>query len=416
MMWWYRLFRLEVVKWLLFSGISGCRFGGSIGSMVMIIYFGWLFDFRKVLISLMCLVRCLSLVFELVVVIFLCRWVILDCKLIVCSSLYMVLVFMVVLKLLLCFWWVCRYCFLVSSWWCFRVVRFGLVIMYVLKYSMCLMLCRVMFSIRLMCDGSDLRNQMCVIGEVRLMWFMCLWCILVRVILVLYFLQIMSWCFMCLYLLYRYLQFFIGLKMVVQNRLLCFGLKVWQLMVFGFFILLKDYEWIRFGEVSVILIVLKFSVWCCWLKRLSRFFMVFFRRRNVVLMGFQFIVSGVVVDCCVGMDQLFFSFMLMVSEWIFFMSMLKDFGMFVIILCLLLMMFLYIWLWFCMLLDFIVSIFCRVQVVLQVFSVQIFILLKCWLLNCVLLFSGCWVMSEYGLVEWVCILLLIRWFSFRQCM
>lgn len=71
--------------------------------------------------------------------------------------------------------------------------------------------------------------------------------------------------------------------------------------------------------------------------------------------------------------------------------MLNDFGILGFIVWLLFMMFLYILVWLFMLFDLMVNIFCRVYVVLYVFSVYIFILLKCWLLNWVLLFRGCWV-------------------------
>src|SRR5690606_35224148 len=58
-------------------------------------------------------------------------------------------------------------------------------------------------------------------------------------------------------------------------------------MVSGFFTSPNDHERIRSGEASAILIASKSSVWRCWLKRLSRSFMVFSGRRNTLSMGCQ---------------------------------------------------------------------------------------------------------------------------------
>lgn len=128
MMWWYRLFRLEVVKWLLFSGISGCRFGGSIGRMVRIIYFGLLLDWMNVFNSLICLVSFLCLVLELVLFSFLCNCLYFCFRFMFFSRVWIVFVFIFVLNLLLNFFSVFRYCFLVRICWCFRLVILFLII------------------------------------------------------------------------------------------------------------------------------------------------------------------------------------------------------------------------------------------------------------------------------------------------
>lgn len=133
MMWWYRLFRFDVVKWLLFSGINGCRLGGRIGSIVRIIYLGLLFDVMNVLISFRCLVSFLCLVLELVVFSFLCICFVFVGRFIDVSRFLIVLVFIFVVNLLFYFFKWLRYFFLVSIWLCLRLVMFGLVIMYILK-------------------------------------------------------------------------------------------------------------------------------------------------------------------------------------------------------------------------------------------------------------------------------------------
>lgn len=127
------MLRLDVVKWLLFSGISGCKFGGRIGSIVKIIYFGLLLDCWNDFSNLRCLVIFLCLVLELIEGNFLCMVVILVLMLRIVSKLKIVLVFILVLNLLLCFFRELRYFFLLRSCLCFKVVIFGLVIMYDLK-------------------------------------------------------------------------------------------------------------------------------------------------------------------------------------------------------------------------------------------------------------------------------------------
>lgn len=95
-MWWYRLFRFEVVKWLLFNGISGCSLGGMIGIMVRIIYFGWLFDFKKFLMIFRCLMIFLGFSLFVVFFNFLCSCLVVVLRLIIDSILWIVLVLMLV--------------------------------------------------------------------------------------------------------------------------------------------------------------------------------------------------------------------------------------------------------------------------------------------------------------------------------
>lgn len=127
------MLRLDVVKWLLFSGIRGCKFGGSIGRIVMIIYFGLLLDCWNDLSNLRCLVIFLCLVLELIEGSFLCIVVMFVFMFSVVRRLNIVLVFIFVLNLLLCFLSVFKYFFLLRSWLCLSVVIFGFVIMYDLK-------------------------------------------------------------------------------------------------------------------------------------------------------------------------------------------------------------------------------------------------------------------------------------------
>lgn len=102
-MWWYRLFRFDVVKWLLFSGMSGCSFGGSIGSILRIIYLGLMFECWNVLRIFRCFVYFLIFVFEFVFFSLVCSVLICLLMLIVCSSLCMFFVFILVWNLLLYF-------------------------------------------------------------------------------------------------------------------------------------------------------------------------------------------------------------------------------------------------------------------------------------------------------------------------
>lgn len=62
----YKLLRLVVVNLLLFSGIIGCKFGGMIGIIFIIIYLGLLFDWLNVLIIFKCLIIWLCFCLEFV--------------------------------------------------------------------------------------------------------------------------------------------------------------------------------------------------------------------------------------------------------------------------------------------------------------------------------------------------------------
>ncbi len=121
----YRSFRSEVAKRPPSSGTSGRRSGGSTGSTVMTIHSGRLPDSRKASISLMRLVRRLSLVSEPVAAISSRRRVISDCRSIVRSSSYTASAPIAASKSSPCSWRACRYCSSVSSWRRSRAVRPG---------------------------------------------------------------------------------------------------------------------------------------------------------------------------------------------------------------------------------------------------------------------------------------------------
>lgn len=93
--------RFDVVNWLLFSGISGCRFGGIIGIMVIIIYFGWLLDFMNVLMIFRCLVSFFGFSLVVVFVIFWCSFLDLCFRFIDIRILWIVFVLIIVVKVFL---------------------------------------------------------------------------------------------------------------------------------------------------------------------------------------------------------------------------------------------------------------------------------------------------------------------------
>lgn len=92
-MWWYRLFRLLVVKWLLLSCIIGWSFGGMIGMMFRIIVVGFMLVLRNELMILRCLIvwiLCWFLFFEICR----CRFLVLVLRLNVVRWCWIDLVFM----------------------------------------------------------------------------------------------------------------------------------------------------------------------------------------------------------------------------------------------------------------------------------------------------------------------------------
>lgn len=125
----YRSFRLEVAKRLLFSGISGRRFGGSIGRTVRIIYFGLLLDWTNVFSSLIRLVSFLRLVSELVSFSFLRSCSYFCFRFMFFSRVWIVFVFIFASNSLSNFFSAFRYCFLVRICWRFRlVISFSIII------------------------------------------------------------------------------------------------------------------------------------------------------------------------------------------------------------------------------------------------------------------------------------------------
>lgn len=123
--------RLLVVNRLLLRGINGCRFGGRMGTVFRIIYFGLFFEFRNVSVILRCLAYFLCLV--LLVVFFMFMWRIVFNSVVSSSlsSFRMVCVFIFTIKvLLLNSFSSSLWCFLLMISLCFKLVGFGFRIMY----------------------------------------------------------------------------------------------------------------------------------------------------------------------------------------------------------------------------------------------------------------------------------------------